>query len=201
MVKKKLAYVVAGVPALLLAATLHTPLQAQDGSPAETVSSAKVCGAIDDTAKRLTCYDKLFRAKTVVAEKKPDAKKLQAALKEAEARAKAAEARLAELERKQQELAKQQAKAAQTPEQAFGKSERKAEDIDELEATIEEVATLKNNQAIIFLDNGQIWRSIESAKRFYLKAGKTVRIKKGSLGSYRLFVGKSKKALRVKRKR
>ncbi|MEN9704514.1 MAG: hypothetical protein RLZZ393_393 [Pseudomonadota bacterium] len=53
-------------------------------------------------------------------------------------------------------------------------------------AKIASVRTTGTGLAIITLDNGQVWRQIESEAYFPLDAGDTIRIENGALGSYRL---------------
>jgi hypothetical protein len=69
---------------------------------------------------------------------------------------------------------------------------RKARTIPEpvaatLQATVSTVREAQPGLYVLTLDNGQVWSQSESRTGFELKAGDSVSIKKGTMGSYRLW--------------
>ena len=70
-----------------------------------------------------------------------------------------------------------------------------------LTARIDSLRTTAEGLAIVTLDNGQVWRQIESEGDYPLAVGNTVRIDRAALGSYRLTLVKEgwKRWLRVTR--
>ena len=74
------------------------------------------------------------------------------------------------------------------------------EELDEISARITEIREVANNadRALLTLDNGQVWQVTEAWSSVVMKKGDVVRIKRGSMGSFRM-TGRSNRALRVKR--
>lgn len=70
--------------------------------------------------------------------------------------------------------------------------------IDRIDAVIKSVRIAPSGAAVITLENGQIWRQIDSERNFPLKPGVSVRISKASLGSFFLTL-KSRVSYRVER--
>ena len=91
-------------------------------------------------------------------------------------------------------------------EDIFGKGEtelRKSvqdatdtKEIDQIEATVAEVRKSASGQAVITLDNGQVWLQTESS-RARISVNDKVTIRRRSFGSYTLY--NKKTAIRVKR--
>jgi hypothetical protein len=79
-----------------------------------------------------------------------------------------------------------------TPESQFGiaggKLEEKKESATpkEIRAVVSGVARRPRGELVITLDNGQVWAQLTPQEFFPLKAGDTVVISKGALGSYSL---------------
>jgi hypothetical protein len=94
-----------------------------------------------------------------------------------------------------------------TPEQRFGLSPAqaetkveeatKAEPLSSLEAKVSGVRPITEGRVLIDLDNGQVWRQVDTDVTVRLKPGDAVTIKRNTLGSYWLSSGK--RSWRVKR--
>jgi len=70
------------------------------------------------------------------------------------------------------------------------------EELDQIEATVAEVRKSASGQAVITLDNGQVWLQTESTKA-RISVNDKVTIRRRSFGSYSLY--NKKTAIRVKR--
>jgi nucleoid-associated protein YgaU len=190
---------------LVLAASLAmlagTPALAQSGD--EAVAGALACQAVRGTKARLRCFEDAMPA---LKEAHPGAVALAAERAEA-ARLAAAESAKEEfgLSPAQQEETKT-ASAGQYERDAFGESDLKDDDDDEVEEVEGKALEIgKNNRGKIFviLDNGQVWRQIagDSASPYYPKNvdGLPVTIKKGTFGSYFVKIGNAKAAFKAER--
>jgi len=99
------------------------------------------------------------------------------------------------------------AAAPLTPEQRFGltatQADAKVSEVTEtrplgvLEAKVTGVRPISNGRVLLDLDNGQVWRQVDTDVTVTLKPGASVSIKKNSLGSY--WLTSSGRAWRVKR--
>lgn len=71
---------------------------------------------------------------------------------------------------------------------AGGRLEQKKETVTpkEIQAVVSGVARRPRGELVITLDNGQVWAQLAPQEYYPLKAGDTVRISKGALGSYSL---------------
>lgn len=81
------------------------------------------------------------------------------------------------------------------------RAEQKGEDVPtELRAAVSKVSRKPYGEYVIELDNGQVWEQPEKKSSFEIKAGDTVRITPGALGSYFLAVdsGGSTKVRRIR---
>jgi hypothetical protein len=152
-----------------------------------TTDALLTCANESDDAQRLRCFD------AVVANlrKAPAAPAATAA---APSRAAAAPAPAA---------ASPPPASAPTAEQRFGArgdiSPDKHEEIDELTGTVTEVGTKPHGELIVTLDNGQVWAEKQSGSKVKLKAGDTVKIERGAMGSYTLIAnGRSSKVSRIR---
>lgn len=72
------------------------------------------------------------------------------------------------------------------------------EQIDRIEAVVTEVRKSANEKLTVTLDNGQVWRQLDS-KPMRLKSGETVIVRKASLGSFLLEKSSGSRSIRVKR--
>ena len=160
------------------------------GAPLSGVAAepSHPCSAIDDASQRLVCYDAAFGrpagATTVAITPTPA---LAAA---ATATATAAVDPVAQ-QRAEFGLS-DAAKKARDPQQAA-----QAESITD---TLAKLGQRPTGELVFNLQNGQVWLQIESDTRTRVKAGDTVTVRKGALGSF-LLVGPDRVPVRVRRAR
>jgi hypothetical protein len=147
---------------LILLATLASVAAAQT-PPADVAR----CTAIDSDAERLACYDKLF----VHSADQPQ-KEAQAAATAAAAEASAASGS-ADLDDFGLDGRKPPGQADEPP-------------LEEIQARIAKLETQPRGQAVLTLDNGQVWQQQEYDWHLAFKVGDEVIIKRGALRSYRL---------------
>ncbi len=100
-----------------------------------------------------------------------------------------------------------EAVAPQTPEEKFGyrgvlareEQERtKVAVLEQLEATVTEIARRGDGAMVMTLDNGQVWAQNRPDAFFRLKVGERVKIEPAALGSF-MMIGPSKRTARVTR--
>ena len=157
------------------------------GAPLSGVAAepSHPCSAIDDASQRLACYDAAFgrpaAATTVSITPTP-------ALAPATATATAAVDPVAQ-QRAEFGLS-DAAKKARDPQQSA-----QAESITDTLAVLGQRPT---GELVFNLQNGQVWLQIEADTRTRVKAGDTVTIRKGALGSF-LLVGPDRVSVRVRR--
>jgi len=148
------------------------------------------CSAIDDASQRLACYDAAFGrpagATTVAITPKP-------ALAPAATATATATAAVDPVAQQRAEFGlSDAAKKARDPQQSA-----QAESITDKLATLGQRPT---GELVFNLQNGQVWLQIESDSRTRVKAGDTVTIRRGALGSF-LLVGPDRMPVRVRRAR
>ena len=134
------------------------PTYAQDGMQ-EVIGNMRACGAEQDDARRLSCYDKQFR-QTAPPSSRPDSPAVPGAL--------SAEERFglnAELERKEHGT-------GQPPQ------------LDKLAGHVTAVSYKLRGEAVVTLDNGQVWEQVEVGSHVTLKPGDDIRIRRAALGSF-----------------
>jgi hypothetical protein len=93
---------------------------------------------------------------------------------------------------------------AASPEDRFGargdlKPEKHTE-VDEITGTVTELGTRPHGELLVTLDNGHVWAEIGTSSKIKLKVGDTVKIERGSLGSFLLVApnGRSSRVTRVR---
>ncbi len=100
-----------------------------------------------------------------------------------------------------------EAAGPQSPEEKFGyrgvlareEQERaKVAALEQLEATVTEIARRGDGAMVMTLDNGQVWAQNRPDAFFRLKVGERVKIEPAALGSY-MMIGPSKRTARVTR--
>ena len=148
------------------------------------VESARQCAQQKDSLQRLVCYDRIFQA----AEAKPPvaaAAAVAPAASPAAAPAKAAPAAAAP------PVVAAGATAAAAP--AMGdemlkkpQKEKPASEPKHLEAKVTAARQMRPELFRLSLDNGQVWQQQDVSSLFHVEVGDTVRIEKGSMGSYRM---------------
>lgn len=180
------------------------PSFAQTGDQA--VARALACQAVKGTKARLKCFEAALPALSAAF---PEAVALSAAQAEAARTAAAEEAKndfgLFEKDKQKEVIA-----SNDYERDTFGANDLPAsarDDDDEEVKRVDGVAVEvgKNNRGKLFviLDNGQVWRQVigDSSSPYIPRdaAGLPVLIKKGTLGSYFITVGKAKAAFRAER--
>jgi len=131
-------------------------------------TDASQCAAMSDDARRLACYDALFRPSDRVAPAPTQTEPTQPAA-----------------------AAAAPAVPAAAPEQDFGltdlqRAERDGprDTLDEIRAVVTEIYESRVGKPSYMLDNGQRWRQVEATSRPMFKVGATVVIRKAALGSF-----------------
>lgn len=154
--------------AAMLLGTSFTPLQALADSPEEVLQEVARCAEAADAGERLRCFEAAAsRAKALLAA--PPA---------------------ADAGRRQLEAfgLPQPPPPATRPEQ-FGKPQPRPEELQGIEAMATEFARTARGKALFVLDNGQVWRQIDSdgaqVTTVPQRAFK-VTIERGAFGSYNL---------------
>jgi hypothetical protein len=162
------------------------------GAPLSGVAAEQShpCSAIDDASQRLACYDAAFgrpaAATTVSITPAP-------ALAPAATATATATAAVDPVAQQRAEFGlSDAAKKARDPQQST-----QAESITD---TLAELGQRPTGELVFNLQNGQVWLQIEADTRTRVKAGDTVTIRKGALGSF-LLVGPDRVSVRVRRAR
>ena len=161
------------------------------GAPLSGVAAepSHPCSAIDDASQRLVCYDAAFGrpAGTTTVTITP-----QPALAPATTATTATAAADPVAQQRAEFGLSDAAKKARDPQQAA-----QAESITD---TLAELGQRPTGELVFNLQNGQVWLQIEADTRTRVKAGDTVTIRKGALGSF-LLVGPDRVSVRVRRAR
>ncbi len=177
--------ILSAVAAIVILGAVHGPVAAQSGP----IDAAAKCAAVDDDARRLSCYDALFRAgaggraPAVAASPGPavTAVPAAAAVPTAAAAANATPA-------------PSSAPAAVDPAVEFGLTgqqieRRKAPETRErppesIQARVDQAEQDRYGLWRLTLDNGQVWVQTEAALGARFQSGTVVEIRRGTLGSY-----------------
>lgn len=72
--------------------------------------------------------------------------------------------------------------------------------MDEISATVVKIREQPYGELLIWLDNDQVWEQNQLDRRFKLRVGETVTVKKGRFSGYRLS-GNSNKSIQVTRRK
>ena len=167
--------------AATLAALLAGPAVAQQTAAAErpeALSRLVACRQVAESAARLACYD-------------------------------AAASALDSAERQGDVVIVDRAQVSEARRQLFGfdlpsmptlfDRDARPERIDAIEATLGRAGRGSDGKWVFTLADGSVWRQIDSERvTFENRAGEPVRVRRASLGSYQLVVGRSR-AVRVRR--
>ena len=137
------------------------------------VAGMRACAAEPDDARRLGCYDRQFRQGASALGRADPAAAPTVPPSPAPAAA-----------------------PILTPEQRFGLNAQlerqehgtatQPSQLDKLTNRIAAVSYKLRGEAVVTLENGQVWEQAEMDSRVQLKAGDPVSIRRGSLGSFRL---------------
>jgi hypothetical protein len=182
---------------LLLAASAMLavmPAFAQDAAPDDLLKAISQCAATADRDARLACYDGLQpRVKAALAAPQPPAQ--AAAAPEPTKEEQESWFGLGDLfgGSDQPQTSPQQFGQERTPAAEAKREERKEEskEIDEISAKVTEYALDPVGRFVVFLDNGQVWKQLDSDDRravFKRSGDNTVTISRGFLGSYNMTI-------------
>ena len=143
------------------------------------VESARQCAQQKDSLQRLVCYDRIFQA----AEAKPSVAAAAPAPAKA-ASAAAAPAAAAPVVAASATAAAAPAMGDETLKKP--QKEKAASEPKRLEAKVTSARQTRPELFRLSLDNGQVWQQQDVSSLFHVEVGDTVRIEKGSMGSYRM---------------
>lgn len=161
------------------------------------------CAKNDDSLKRLECYDHLAQKTSKVAHENVQ---LQSTILESNPEQQATVAHpLPATPAKSLPMPPSQPTAvvlANTDNQQytyFGlENKRHADEVEQITASITKITKNPRGEKILTLDNGQVWRQIDSTS-LRLRENQTITIKRGALGSF--FIGKETVNKRMRAKR
>ncbi len=153
-----------------MSAAAPPPAGLSANSRAQVLQSLSDCRKLTDNTARLACYDTAA-----------------AGLEQAEAKGD-----IVVVDREQARKVRRQAFGFSLPSLDMFEEGEKQEDIDNTSGT---VAYARQNGArkwVITLEDGAVWTQVDATELFVdPKVGDTVRIKKASLGSYLMVIGKN----------
>nr|WP_310523063.1 hypothetical protein [Polymorphobacter sp.] len=182
------------------AAAVLLPTAAAAQKPADLLA----CAAIARDPERLACYD------AAVADTSPQARAASQARAKETARIAAEEAAIAAAAAKVQAEADAVALAAAKRE-AFGAeavvSRGNARfapppgELQELETGLTEILTNTSGLGVFLLENGQLWRQVDTTSMPNIRVGDRVKLTRAPLGGYHLNFLKQKRRVLVKRVR
>jgi len=168
---------------------------AQTAGGAELADALLDCRALASAVARVDCYDQLADTQTATMNQATQIGTVERAAPAVAATETAASATM-------------EATADASQEAFFGKNEEEIRksaresagttEIDQMDARVLEVRKSATGKAIITLDNGQVWKQIDSS-RLRLSSDDQVSIRRASLGSFMLYKTGSKSLMRVKR--
>jgi hypothetical protein len=165
------------------------PAYAQVQDLQAVVTGMRACAAEQDDARRLSCYDKQFRQGALTSSRADPATAPDAASSRSSTAPSAGPPAISA------------APASLTPEQRFGLNaqlERKEHgtatqppQLDKLRSRIAAVSYKLRGEAVVTLDNGQVWEQSDTDSRVPLQPGDAISIRRGSLGSFWLSAPKA----------
>jgi hypothetical protein len=168
---------------------------AQAAGGAELADALIACRALASAIARVDCYDQLADEQTAVTNQAMQTGTVERAAPTAAATETAATATVEPTGDASQEalFGKNEAEVRKSARESAGTTE-----IDQMEAQVSEVRKSATGKAVITLDNGQVWKQIDSS-RLRLSSDDQVTIRRASLGSFMLYKTGSKSLMRVKR--
>ena len=179
---------------LLMAA----PAMAQSSAPS-AVDRMNACRGIADNEARLACFDAALQ---------PPAETAQAQAPEARVEMEEQQASSFGLSTPKPDAAPE-AKPQQTAEE-FGaevlpqeREKKKSERLSEITSGVAAIDVVRYDKLVITLDNGQVWRQLNSDSETVLVPGDpqqySVKIKRSFMGSYRMTIKELRRTIRVTR--
>lgn len=167
--------------------------------------SLKACAAETDDARRLACFDEIMSPKPAdAAVSEPEAAATSAAtagvaIAAAETAAPAAvPAEAAAPEAGSAAEARPAPEAASDAVDNFGRTGGDKKALKQISATVVEVSRLPYGEAVVTLDNGQVWVEKDATFGFKIEVGDEAVIKRGTFGGYKL-MGRGRRSSPVRR--
>lgn len=161
---RNLLICLAAIAALVPAAACA---QGRNDKPAQVVDDLLACRAIADSAQRLACFDRTAATLGTARESK----------------------KIVILDREGVRDAKRSVFGFSLPNiHLFGGGDDEPQ-VTEINDTIVEAREVEHGFWVIRLKDGGMWQTTETRMSFDAKAGQTIRIKAGALGSYKAWVG------------
>lgn len=182
------------VPLLMLAAS---PAQAQ------SAADLMACVPITVDADRLACFDKAMASASPEARAASEKRAAEAAVLAAATAKAAAEAEAAATKAR----AEAEAVAQRESFGAEGVATRPNRfapppgEIQEIETGVSELYTNPSGQKLFLLENGQLWKQVDTSRVPNVRPGDRVKITRAGLGGYHLNFAKQKTWVLVKRVR
>lgn len=174
---------------------------------AASAQSLAECARIVDANERVQCYDRLAATEASAAAPAPAAESVpepQPAPDPAPQPTPEPQSAPEPVTAEQAEPPQGEAPAAADAEADFGVEARmesgNKSELREIEATLVSIEETASGKRVFRLDNDQVWFEQSRTRRLKLEPGDTVRIKAGSLGSYKL-IGNAKISTKVERLR
>lgn len=184
---------------LFAAALLLSPALPPTAAMAQDVGKLAQCAAIARDSERLACYD------AAMADASPAARAASAARAKETARIAAEEAAAAAVAAKAAAAAAEQAKreafGAETVTTRPDRFQPPPGEIQTVEAALVEVLSNRSGLGVFVLDNGQIWRQVDTASLPNLRPGDKITVERAALGGYHLTFLKQKRWVLVRRMR
>jgi hypothetical protein len=181
---------------------LLAPADVAVAQPAPLPPALLACASIARDAERLACYDRAVEAVSADARAAAGARAAEAAkLAAAEAAAAKARAEAEAAALAAKKAADKEARMAAFGGAAIGKGLKDPEAVEEVPSKLAELLTNASGLGVFLLENGQLWKQVDTTPLGRVKAGDDVVLSHGALGGYRLTFSKSGRWVTVKRLR
>ena len=182
------------IPLLLLAAS---PAQAQ------STADLMACVRITSDTDRLACFDKAMAGASQEARAASEKRAAEAAvLAAATAKAAAeAEAAAAKARAEAEAVAQREAFGAEGVASRPNRFAPPAGEIQEIETAVAELYTNASGQTLFLLEDGHLWKQVDTSRVPNVRAGDRVTISRAAMGGYHLNFAKQKTWVLVKRVR
>jgi len=188
-------------PFLLSVAGLFLAVVAAPAAPAGAQSPAELlaCVGVADNSERLACFDRAMIKTSPEARSAGERRAAEAAT--AAAAAASAAAKVAQAKAQADAAGQREAFGAEGISARADRFAPKPGETAAIEASIAEILTNNSLLGVFLLDNGQLWKQVDTARLPNARAGDKVTITRGGLGGYRLSFVRQKGWVLVKRLR